>query len=332
MESREVVVAVVIVNYKTADLTVACLQSLHDERSGTVPFRVVLVEGCSGDGPQLRRVIDARGWSAWVTLLMADKNGGFAFGNNIGIREAMAWACPPEYVMLLNPDTEVRAGAIDALVSFMHERPQAGIAGSSFEGPDGDPWPIAFRFPSIVSELDRGLRLGWLSRVLRSRVVPMSMSDRCEPVDWVSGASMLVRRSMLDQIGPMDDGFFLYYEEVDLCRRARRAGWQCWYVPQSRVMHISGQSTGVSSKGVKRRPMPAYWFESRRRYFVKHHGVWGARFADATYCFGLAVYKLRRRLFGLPDPDPPSLLRDAIRHSTLFQTRKQILQTLRGTT
>jgi N-acetylglucosaminyl-diphospho-decaprenol L-rhamnosyltransferase len=313
-------VAIVIVNYRTAALTIACLKSLADERGTDRSFKVIVVDGCSGEGEVLSKAVVEHGWGEWVTVMVADRNGGFSFGNNCGIRAALEWPSPPAYFLLLNPDTEVRPGAVGVLVRFLDANPQVGIAGSSFENPDGSEWPIAFRFLSILSELERGLRIGLFSRLVRRKIVAMNMEGREARVDWVAGASMMVRKQVFDSIGLMDEAYFLYYEEVDFCLRALRAGWPCWYVPSSRVMHISGQATGVSSRGVKTKPMPGYWFESRTRYFVKNHGVWYARLADLAYGLGLACYKLRVRLTGRQDADPPNLLSDFFRHSILFRS------------
>ena len=317
-------VVIIIVNYKTAALTTACLQSLAAERCTDESFRVVVVDNQSGDGDCLARTLEDRGWSSWVSLLVAEKNGGFSYGNNRGIEHAVATNAHPEYLLLLNPDTEVRGGAVQALVDFMDKHPKVGIAGSSFENPDGTDWPIAFRFFSIASEFERGMRLGFVSRLLRRHIAARDMKGCEGQVDWVAGASMMVRREVFESVGLLDEGFFLYYEEVDFCLRARRCGWPCWYVPSSRVMHISGQSTGVSSKGVKTRPMPRYWFESRTRYFVKNHGLWYARLADAVYGIGLTLYKLRAWICRRPDSDPPGLLLDFLRHSVVFRSGRAV--------
>src|SRR4029453_12548636 len=122
----------------------------------------------------------------------------------------------------------------------------------------------------------------------------------------------------------MDEGYFLYFEEVDFCLRANRSGWPCWYVPQSRVMHIAGQRTGVSSRERKLRRMPAYWFASRSRYFVKNHGLVYARMADIAFGVGLTIWMLRRPLTRRRNTDPPGLLADFWRTSVLFQSKRKV--------
>jgi N-acetylglucosaminyl-diphospho-decaprenol L-rhamnosyltransferase len=215
-------------------------------------------------------------------------------------------------VLLLNADTIVQDGALEALVQFMDRHPKAGIAGSMLLSPDGEVQGSPFRFPGIASELDRGLRLGVVSKLLsRWAVVPPPPSEACQ-VDWVSGASVILRRAMLEQIGLLDEGLYTYFDDVDIGLRARRAGWETWFVPGSRIVHLEGASTGIKGL-VKRRP--DYWFQARRRFFLKNHGAVYTALADAAFIAGFALWRLRRRVQRKPDPDPPEMLADSVRHS-----------------
>ena len=235
-------------------------------------IRVVVVDNASGDAPAIAEAIESNSWSSWVTLVRSPKNGGFAYGNNLAFRVANDDG-PPDYFYLLNPDTLVRKGAIGALVRFLEAHPDVGIVGSGLENLDGSEWPIAFRFPSILSELENGLQFGLASRILQRWVVAVEMSSVPQPIDWVPGASMMCRPAVFDAIGGLDENYFLYFEETDFCLRAKRAGFPTWYVPESRVMHIAGQSTKVTERDVAPKRLPSYWFESRRRYFVASYGT-----------------------------------------------------------
>lgn len=321
---------VVIVNYKTAELTAACLRSLEPEVASDPGIRAVVVENASGDDKAIGATILEHGWGAWAALTIAERNGGFSYGNNRGIEPALRWPNPPDYFLLLNPDTEVRSGAIRALVDYMDTHPDVGIAGCSFENEDGSDWPIAFRFPTAWSQFEQGIRFGPVTRLLKNRVVARTMGREPAEVDWVAGACMMVRRKVVEDIGLMDEGYFLYFEEVDFCLRARRAGWRCWYVPQSRVMHISGASTGVSARDRKLKRMPAYWFESRSRYFVKNHGLAYARLTDLAFGVGLTLSTLRNLLSGRPSKDPPGMLLDFWKTSVLFQRGRDVRRRLDG--
>ncbi|QDV38973.1 glycosyltransferase family 2 protein [Tautonia plasticadhaerens] len=318
-DSGECPLLVVVVNYKSAGLAVDCLESLGPELEQVPGSRASLVENDSGEGDLLAREVEGRGWGGWVSLERADRNGGFAAGNNRAIVPALASADPPRYVLLLNPDTVVRPGAVRELLAFMDARPDVGIAGSRLEFPDGRAQRSAFRFPSALGELEGGLRLGPATRLLSKWVVAPPVPEGLDPVptDWVAGASMIVRREVFEAVGPMDEAYFMYFEEVDFCRRAAKLGWPCWYVPRSRVVHLVGQSSGVTDRARARRRRPGYWFESRRRYFRSHHGRAATAVADLLWVVGYCSYRLRRRLAGAPDSDPEHLLRDFVRHSLL---------------
>ena len=130
----------------------------------------------------------------------------------------------PSYLYLLNPDTQVRPGAISSLVSFLESHPQAGIAGSGLEDGNGHNWPIAFRFPSLMGEMIQGINLGVVTKLLQPWATVRYMSGSSDAVDWVSGASMMIRSTVFRAIGGLDENYFLFFEETDFCKRARDAG------------------------------------------------------------------------------------------------------------
>ncbi|KAF0162137.1 MAG: glycosyl transferase family 2 [Rhodocyclaceae bacterium] len=305
---------IVIVNYRTADLVVDCLRSLSTQVGDLGGGRVIVADNASGDASteRLAAEIAAGGWSAWAEVHAQPRNGGFAYGNNAGIRAAMAATHAPDYVLLLNPDTVARPGAVRALVDFMEAHPDVGIAGSLLENAAGGVDCSAHRIPSPLGELNGAARLGLLSRLLHRHAVSPPRRDEAHECDWVSGASMIVRRQVLEQIGPMDEGYFLYFEEVDFCCRARAAGWSVWYVPESRVLHLEGASTGIRVAAKRR---AAYWYDSRRRFFVTHHGVGGLLLADLLWAAGRLSFLLRAAL-GLTKPgghaDPKRFMFDLL--------------------
>jgi N-acetylglucosaminyl-diphospho-decaprenol L-rhamnosyltransferase len=317
-------VAVVIVTFKSAQLTIDALRSVAAERiASALRLRAVVVDNASGDLPVIARARELNKWSSWLTLVNAPRNGGFAYGNNLGIAQAYA-AGIPDYIYLLNPDAQVRPGGIAALVRFLNDRPQVGIAGSSFENLDGSDWPIAFRFPTIFSELDAGLQWGVMSRLLRRWVVARVMTKTPQPVDWICGASMLIRPAVLACTGGLDENYFLYFEETDFCRRARVAGHATWYVPESRVMHIMGQSTSVTDTRQGPRRLPAYWFESRRRYYVLAFGLWHAAAIDLVALLANAIGHVKRVIQGRRRAAVPYFIRDLARHSVLWPRNRAI--------
>jgi N-acetylglucosaminyl-diphospho-decaprenol L-rhamnosyltransferase len=317
-------VVVVIVTYRSALLTIDSLRSVSAERSVSgIEIRAVVVDNASGDLPAITEAVAANGWSAWVTCVPAPINGGFAYGNNLGIKQAYMEHAP-NYVHLLNPDAQVRKGAIGSLVQFMETHPDVGIAGGSFENLDGSDWPFAFRFPTILSELDSRLEVGLVTRLLRPWVVPRIMTKIPQPVDWVCGASMMVRSAVFAVIGGLDENYFLYFEETDFCLRAKRAGYSTWYVPQSRVMHISGQSTKVDERKAAPKRMPSYWFESRRRFFAVSYGIRLAVAIDIVALSAHALGLLKRILLFRMGSAIPRFLRDLAHHSVLWPRNRNI--------
>jgi len=320
--ARPVPLLVAIVNYRTAELTINCLRSLVGEAQSLPGMRAVVVDNNSEDGSveKIAGAIASEGWTDWASVVPSEVNGGFAYGNNAAIRPALQSDNPPPYYMLLNPDAEVRPGALKTLVEFMDSHPEAGIAGSGIENSKGELYSLAFRFPSIFSELDSGLRLGIVTKLLSRWVIVRKMApDHPQPVDWFPGASMIIRREVFESIGLMDDGYFLYYEETDFCLQAKRAGWTSWFVPDSRVMHLSGQSTGVTGSNRAAKRLPQYVWDSRRRYFTKNHGVLYAALADLAWGIGFSLWSLRRVVQRKPSNDPPHLFQDFLRNTVFVK-------------
>jgi hypothetical protein len=281
-----------------------------------------VVDNASGDAPAIAEAIESNGWHSWVTLVTAAKNGGFAYGNNLGIARAYEDRAP-SYIYLLNPDAQVRPGAIGTLARFLESHPEVGIAGSSFENLDGSDWPIAFHFPTLMSEILHGMELSPLMRLFKRWVIAKHMTKVPQPIDWICGASMLIRPEVLESIGGMDENYFLYFEETDFCYRAKKAGFATWYVPESRVMHIRGQSTTVTdlTRGPER--LPSYWFESRRRYFAMTYGVGHAIGIDIVAFLACSIGVVKRVARGRTHTATPHYIRDLIRHSVIWPRNRK---------
>ncbi len=299
----------VTVNYKTAELTLRAVEAALRDLD-PLGGRAIVVDNDSQDGSYeiLVAAVAERGWGGRVDVIAAERNAGFGAGNNLAFRHALAWEEPPEFFYLLNPDALPDPGGVTALLDFMERTPDAGLAGSRVRHPGGELRLSAFRFPSVFSELEQGLKLGVASRLLERWRVSMPAPTKTCPVDWVSGASVMLRRAMLDEIGMFDENFFLYFEETDLSLRAVRAGWKTYYVMESGAEHIGQVSTGMKDK-LKRRPK--YWFESRAYYLEKNHGHAMRRAADVAWAGGALLPEVRKKM-GREDTDPPQLYRDFV--------------------
>lgn len=317
-------IAIVIVSYRTAALAIESIRSVEAERSDpTLRVRAIVVDNASGDFVAIREAIERNNWASWVTAVLAPRNGGFAYGNNLGIQCAYSVA-PPDYVYLLNPDAQIRPGAIGALAQFLEKHREAGIAGSGIENSDGSEWLVAFRFPTLLSELNEGLSLGLIARFMQRWVVARPMGNTPEPVDWICGASMMIRRAVVESIGGLDENYFLYFEETDFCYRAKQAGFSTWYVPESRVMHIRGQSTSVTEITSKPRRLPGYWFDSRRRYFAMTFGPVRAILIDVVALVAHSLGLLKRLALNRRETGVPHFVRDLLQHSVLLPRNRTL--------
>jgi GT2 family glycosyltransferase len=255
--------SIVIVSWNTQRLLSLCLHSIQNAtKSETLAdVEVIVVDNVSSDGSAEM----VRQHFPWVHLIQSPENLGFARANNLAIRQSTG-----RYVLLLNPDTEVLSGAIEALLEFMETHPEVGAAGSRLLNPDGTLQPSCFPAPTLTRELWRLLHLDRVYPYGTYRMFAWSTTVP-KAVDIVQGASLIVRRSVLDHVGILDEDYFIYTEEVDLCYRIRRAGWSIFWVPSAQVIHYGGQSTQQVAA-----EMFLQLYQSKLVYFRKHHGRWGA--------------------------------------------------------
>lgn len=280
--------AVIILNYRTAAMSIECAEAVLPELSPTED-RLIIVENGSGDGSDAA----LKAWRAQypedarIDIIVSAQNRGFAGGNNIGLAASRA-----RFALLQNSDAFVQPGAIARLLDAAGRTPAPGIVHPELCDPDGTPQISRFRRFTPLTELITASRLDILARIFSRHVtaIPLASSDAA---DWVSFASVLLSRAMLDQIGPMDDGFFLYYEDSEFCERARRAGWTMVYVPEAKVVHRRGGSSPVKRLTAEGGRLPAYFYESRSRYYRLHYGVPGLIAANLLWYVGRGLGLLR---------------------------------------
>ena len=307
-------VAVVIVNYKTPELVKVCLDSLVRERGAGMRLKVYVGDADSQDGSVkiINRHIAEEGLD-FCSCFSIGTNGGFAYGNNYIVQHKVMDDAEVDYVHFLNPDTYVHPGAIAALVDVLRTHPKAGVAGSRLENPDGSLRAYGFRFPAPWREFFRGARLSVLDRLVPAAAVKIPDLRDTRQVDWVTGASFMMPRGVIDRVGLMDPEYFLYFEETDLMSRVRRAGYEVWHASDSRVVHLQGAATGVKSdEPVKR--VPAYWYESRFKFFRDRYGPARAIVANLLFLAGDLLYRAHRSIRRQPIEDPPFLWRDMFAH------------------
>jgi N-acetylglucosaminyl-diphospho-decaprenol L-rhamnosyltransferase len=307
-------VLTIILNYRTPDMTLEAAEAALVGMEG-ISGEILIIDNGSADGSYeiLCAAAQERGWlsDGRLSVVGSPVNGGFGAGCNIGIKTVLADGSRPDFYYLLNSDAFVQRDTIRILRDFLQRESLAGLAGSRVVGVDGEPHTTAFRFPSIAGEFVTAARTGLVTRLLENAVVPMGMPTEQIRLDWTAGASLMIRREVIEEVGAFDETFFLYYEETDLCHRALRAGWQTWYLPDSEVAHVGSASTGM--KNWPR--IPQYWLDSRLHYFAKTRGGWYAGAATLARAAGGLLYGIRRLVSDKPQVDPPQFLRDIMSHA-----------------
>jgi hypothetical protein len=264
--------SVVIVSFNTRDLLRECIRTLQREAGG-VKHETIVVDNASRDGSADMVATEF----PEVRLIRSEINLGFAAANNLAFEIARG-----RYIVLLNSDAFLRPGALPLSIEHMDTNPQVGLAGGRLVGRDGSWQPSARMFPSPLNNLL--MMSGLAAKYPKSRLMgrmDRSWADPLQPasVDWVPGAYSIIRRSVLDQIGFFDERFFLYFEEVDLCRRVKAAKSEIWYWPDIVVQHLGGESakTMKSLKFLTPGSQIELWrMRAGLLYFRKHHGKLGA--------------------------------------------------------
>ncbi|MBC7233264.1 MAG: glycosyltransferase family 2 protein [Chloroflexi bacterium] len=286
--------SIIIVSWNVRTLLERCLSSIYTSLQGSastgkqdaLQCEVIVVDNASTDGSpdMVRQRFPA------ANLIVSDVNLGFTRANNIGIAYSSG-----RYILLLNPDTEVLGNALVTMVAYMDKNPDIGALGPKLLFPNGHVQPSRRRFPTLATAfLESTILQQWLprNRVLHRYYVQDRSDDEEQDVDWVIGACLLLRRQAWEQVGPLDEGFFMYSEELDWCRRLKTVGWRVVYIPWAEVIHHEGQSSS--------QVMPArhiYFQSSKVRYFRKHHGVLAGEilrfFLLATYVYQLCLESLK---------------------------------------
>lgn len=307
---RNPTVLTVILNWRTAEMTLKSADAAERAMEG-IAGGIVVVDNDSGDG-SFERMSEALRDRPRFRVVQSGRNGGFGAGNNIGIRLGLPGGVRPDYIYILNSDAFPAPDAIRLLMEYLERHPKVGLAGSYIHGPDGDPHSTCFRFPSAASEFEAAALTGPVSRLLAKRTVRMALPEISGQVDWLAGASLMIREGVVRSVGTFDEAFFLYFEETDLCRRAAEAGWPTHYVRESRVEHIGSVSTGM--KAWTR--VPGYWFDSRWLYYRKAGGTGRAIGVTLAYLAGAMIRQARRVVQrGVTTGGPPHFLRDLTGHA-----------------
>jgi len=290
--------SVVIVNWNTRDLLRDCLQSVFAS-AGVLDLEVIVVDNASSDSSV--RMVAAE--FPQVQRIANEKNVGFAAANNQAFP-----LCSSEFVLLLNPDTQVVGNALNSLVSFMHSRPQAGAIGPKVVHPHMRLQVLSCGYqPTLRTLFNHYFGLSALfpeNPAFRGLNLRMGVhDDRVRPVEWISGACLLVRRAVIEQVGPLSETWFMYAEDMEWCQRISTGGWQLFHVPEAVVEHRLGASTDQN------KAVSGMWVHSLRSYYVfrtRPSRVQLLAF-DSILAVGLTLRVVAYSLRGLLDPPNRSL-------------------------
>ena len=298
-EMTNIQLLIVIVCYRAVDLTIDCLRSLAPQICDVAGAKVTVCEnGSGGDAIEaLRDAIEQNGWQDWVTIIDVHPNRGFAGGNNAVLSAALSNGIPPKFFLLLNSDTIMRPGAIKDLVDAADRCPDAGIIGPRLEWPDGTPQGSCFLDFAPIHEFISAASSGPITRLFRRGHGTLPISDSPCEAQWISFACALIRGEVMVSCGTLDDGYYLYFDDADYCRRARNQGWKVMYAPAARVVHLRGRSNPLKSLTAERQRRPRYWYVSRSRYYAKFYGRARLWLANVLWTSGRLI-SLSRELLG----------------------------------
>ncbi|UVW35647.1 glycosyltransferase family 2 protein [SAR92 clade bacterium H455] len=284
-------VTIVIVNFRTPELTIQCLHALSVSQDSKIKFNVLIIDNKSADDSilQINEWIENSGSPREMKLIENCVNNGFSSGNNVGINESTS-----EYILLLNSDSLVSYQSIELLVKLLQDNPNVGIASPRLEWPDGRPQESCFRFQRPISELISSACTGLVTSLLRRYEVALAVSEEVSCPEWTSFACVMIRREVFDQVGLLDEGFFMYFEDVDFCRRARAAGWGVLCSPEARAVHLRGGSSPLKSQAAQKKRLPRYFYESRTRYYYRYFGYLGLFTANIFWHLGWTIAMVRK--------------------------------------
>ena len=309
---------IITVTYNASQFIERFVQSVAKLMLQNDDLSLVVVDNASTDDTVLKlaAVIEAHGLKSRARLRVSNTNLGFGNGCNLGAAEAHDFS--PQYLWFLNPDTEVEQSAFEGLIEGF-TRNATDFTGSALKNEKGDIRSGAFRFPTITTVFLSSARLRVLDRVfVRYTNTIAAFTEPCY-ADWLTGASFMVRSTTFEALSGFDPQYFLYFEEVDLFLRAKRAGYKALFCPTSVVFHESGASTGMNTKRAHEiKARPKYWYESRRYFYWKRYGRLYFFAVDVAFFLGQLILRSKAKLRGNPLGEPPGLLKSTFIHSALF--------------
>lgn len=285
-------------------------------------INLAVVDNASSDKTleKLQTHIKEAGIESQATLVASAVNLGFGKACNLGAQKSQQWN--PSFYWFLNPDTVIDTSAAEELIRCFKENSNADFVGSALKNEQGEKRSAAFRFPKILTVFLSNARVGLLDKVFPQHVNTIPLQQFPFYTDWVSGASFMVKQEVFAQLKGFDPFYFLYFEEVDLFLRAKRAGYQTLFCPSSVIFHESGASTGINKKNSQEiKPRPDYWFESRRYFYLQRFGRMYFLAIDSAFLLGQAIFRVKTLITGETTNEPPKLIGSIFRFCGLSKRK-----------
>ena len=282
-------VAIIVINFRTPELITECLSKMsstfENER-----VKLVVVDNDSQDDSveKLGIWINQQPYASRITLVESQYNGGFSYGNNLGIKAVEA-----DYYLLLNSDAYLVADCLDRLLIEIDKDKKIGIVSPKLTWPDSTPQESTFRFHHPLSEFIDQSKTGYISRLFSNYIVAHPVQEADVNVEWTSFACVLIKKSLIEDIGLLDDEFFMYFEDVDYCFQASKSGWLVRHIPKVSAVHLRGGSSDVKKNTQLKKELPKYYYQSRTRIYFKCYGWLGLFFANILWYMGRSIALLR---------------------------------------
>lgn len=316
-------VSIVTVTYNASDFILTYLDAVLKLLNEFPSMSLVVVDNASSDDTvnKMLAFSTEHQLSSRFKIVEAGGNIGFGRGCNLGAKSAETFS--PDVIWFLNPDTVVSVETPLALMELVSEQ-NCDFAGSTLEDENGQLRSGAFRFPTPITVFMSTSLLGFIARAFPSKASTIALGQECVKADWLTGASFMVKKQAFEALDGFDSRYFLYFEEVDLFYRAGKLGMKVLSTPKSTVYHQSGASTGMNARRntVKQPRRPAFWFESRRYFYLKNFGAAIFLATDIAFISGMLFRRFKNFVQRKPNLEPESLLRDVIGYSILAKGTK----------
>ena len=314
-------VAIITVSYNAGSFIEDYLDSVLRVLPNAPSLEVIIIDNASSDNTVdcIHRRVSEQNMESRFSVLSLPENLGFGGGCNEGAR--IAAERDIDKYWFLNPDTTIDLAAFEALVRGFQQSSKIAFTGSILKNERGEKRSTLYRFPTLGVTFLSTLGLGLLDRLIPSRTSTIPTPEEPKRADWLSGASFMIKKEVFNELKGFDPQYFLYFEEVDLFLRASRLGHEAWGIPESCIFHISGASTGINQKNqhANRKRKPAYWYESRRHFYIKNYGRLYFLLIDIVFVSANLLKRLKNMTKRGSSDDPSHLLRDILSHSVLLK-------------